>query len=49
MTTAAEFYTTVLGLSGVLIISLMMFIKYLRIGLNSHDSVQIDSKANAYK
>lgn len=44
-----EFYTTVLGFSVVLIISLIYFIHSLRTGLDSHESVRIDSKENAYK
>lgn len=44
MTTLASYYTIVLGLGGVLIIGLMLFIHYLRIGLHSHDSVVIDAK-----
>ncbi|MGM9944035.1 MAG: hypothetical protein ACI33M_03780 [Lysinibacillus sp.] len=44
-----EYYTTVLGFSAIIIICLMFFIHYLRVGLNSHDSVRIDSKANAQK
>ena len=44
-----EYYTIVLGYSVVIIIALMFFIYYLRVGLNSHDSVRIDSKANAHK
>lgn len=43
MTTLASYYSIVLGLGGVLIIGLMLFIHYLRIGLNSHDSVEIDA------
>lgn len=45
----SEYYTIVLGFSVVIIICLMFFIHYLRVGLNSHDSVRIDSKANAHK
>ena len=45
----AEYYTIVLGYSVIIIIALMFFIHYLRVGLNSHDSVRIDSKANAQK
>ena len=45
----AEYYTIVLGFSVVIIIALMLFIHYLRVGLHSHDSVRIDSKENAYK
>ena len=45
----AEYYTVVLGFSVVIIICLMFFIHYLRVGLHSHDSVRIDSKANAHK
>ncbi|MFF5996716.1 MULTISPECIES: hypothetical protein [unclassified Lysinibacillus] len=44
-----EYYTTVLGYSVVIIICLMFFIHYLRVGLDSHESVRIDSKANAHK
>ena len=44
-----EYYTTVLGFSVVIIICLMFFIHYLRVGLDSHDAVRIDSKANAQK
>ena len=47
MTTLASYYSIVLGLGGVLIIGLMLFIHYLRIGLNSHDSVEIDAKPKA--
>lgn len=47
MTTLASYYSIVLGLGGVLIIGLMLFITYLRIGLNSHDSVVIDAKSKA--
>ena len=42
MTTVASFYSIVLGLGGVLLIGLVLFITYLRIGINSHDSVEID-------
>jgi len=45
----AEYYTIVLGFSAVIIICLMFFIHYLRVGLDSHDAVRIDSKANAQK
>lgn len=45
----AEYYTIVLGFSTVIIICLMFLIHYLRVGLDSHDSVRIDSKANAQK
>ena len=45
----AEYYTIVLGYSVIIIIALMFFIHYLRVGLDSHDSVRIDSKANAHK
>lgn len=45
----AEFYTVVLGYSAVILVALGMFIHYLRVGLNSHDSVEIDSKKNAVK
>ncbi len=44
-----EYYTTVLGFSGVILICLMFFIHFLRVGLQSHDSVRIDSKSNAHK
>ena len=46
---APEYYTIVLGFSVVIIIALMFFIHYLRVGLDSHDAVRIDSKANAQK
>lgn len=46
--TGPVFYTTVLGFSVVILICLWFFIHYLRVGLNSQDSVRIDSKANAH-
>lgn len=42
--TSPEFYAIVLGLGLVLIIGLIMFITYLRIGLNSEECEQIDNK-----
>ena len=45
----AEYYTIVLGYSVVILICLMFFIYYLRVGLDSHDAVRIDSKAKAHK
>lgn len=39
-----EFYTTVLGFSVVILICLWFFIHYLRVGLDSSDSVRIDPK-----
>ncbi|WP_332646192.1 hypothetical protein [Lysinibacillus sp. 54212] len=47
--TGSVFYTTVLGFSVVILICLWFFIHYLRVGLDSHDSVRIDSKANEHK
>lgn len=44
----ADYYTVVLGFSAVILICLILFILYLRIGLQSHDSVVVDSKANAF-
>lgn len=38
------YLSTVLGFLSVLIISMMMFIHYLRVGLNSKSSVIIDPK-----
>lgn len=40
----AVFISTVGGLFSVLIISLIMFINYLRMGLDSSSSVKIDPK-----
>ncbi|MEC1179696.1 hypothetical protein P9B03_14445 [Metasolibacillus meyeri] len=38
------FYTTVLGFTVVLILSVWFFIHYLRVGLQSSDSTRIDAK-----
>ncbi|BDH63092.1 hypothetical protein [Ureibacillus massiliensis] len=38
------FISTVLGFFTVLMISMCMFIHYLRVGLDSHSSVVIDPK-----
>ncbi|SOC43967.1 hypothetical protein [Ureibacillus acetophenoni] len=38
------YISTVAGFFVVLMISLAMFINYLRMGLNSHSSVEIDPK-----
>ena len=46
----APYLTTVLGYSVVIIIAIWFFIHYLRVGLNSADSVVIDKKpANEIK
>lgn len=39
-----EYFTIVLGFSVVILICLWFFIHYLRVGLHSSDSVQIDAK-----
>ena len=44
----SDYYTLVFGFSIVIIVCLLMFIHYLRSGLNSHDSVVVDSKAAAF-
>ena len=44
----SDYYTLVLGFSAVILVLLVMFIMYLRIGLQSHDSVIVDSKASAF-
>lgn len=44
----SDYYAIVLGFSIVILVFLMLFIQYLRIGLNSEESVIIDSTANAY-
>ncbi|CAM5207444.1 putative protein OS=Ureibacillus acetophenoni OX=614649 GN=SAMN05877842_11825 PE=4 SV=1 [Ureibacillus acetophenoni] len=38
------FIATITGFMAVLLISMSMFIHYLRVGLNSHSSVVIDPK-----
>jgi len=38
------FLTTVTGMLGLLVISIAMFIHYLRKGLNSAESVKVDPK-----
>ena len=38
------FLSTVFGFLSLLCLSVYMFIKYLRIGLDSHSSVKIDPK-----
>ena len=43
-----EYYTTVLGYSLIIIICIWFFIHYLRVGLNSSDSVHIDSTEGAF-
>lgn len=43
-----EYYTTVLGYSVVILICLWFFIHYLRVGLQSSDSVKIDAKGNTF-
>lgn len=42
--TIPYFYSIVLGLAFVLIVSLILFIMYLRIGLNSEESEIVDKK-----
>ncbi|MGN7478445.1 hypothetical protein ACTHOQ_11355 [Solibacillus silvestris] len=44
----SDYYAVVLGYSVVILVCLVLFIVYLRIGLQSHDSVVIDSKASAF-
>lgn len=44
----SDYYTIVLGFSIVILVCLVLFIQYLRMGLQSHDSVVVDSKANAF-
>ena len=44
----SDYYTLVFGFSIVIIVCLIMFIHYLRVGLHSHDSVVVDSKAGAF-
>lgn len=43
----SEYYTIIAGYSIVVLIALLFFIYYLRVGLDSHDSVRIDSKSDA--
>lgn len=45
--TVPYFYSIVLGMSLILIISLILFITYLRIGLNSEESDIIDDKPSS--
>ena len=44
----SDYYTLVFGFTVILLVFLFMFIMYLRIGLQSHDSVIVDSKANTF-
>lgn len=44
----SDFYTVVLGFSIVILVCLVLFIQYLRMGLHSHDAVLVDSKAGAF-
>ncbi|WP_274308142.1 hypothetical protein [Solibacillus daqui] len=44
----SDYYTLVFGFSIVLIVFLIMFIQYLRMGLQSHESVVVDSKAGTF-
>ena len=44
----SDYYTIVLGFSAVILICVMLFIQYLRMGLHSHDSVLVDTKAGAF-
>lgn len=44
----SDYFTLVLGFSIVILLFLVMFIQYLRMGLHSHDSVVVDSKAHAF-
>lgn len=44
----SDYYTIVLGFSAVILICLILFIQYLRMGLQSHDSVLVDSKTGAF-
>ncbi|ATP41875.1 hypothetical protein CSE16_18630 [Solibacillus sp. R5-41] len=44
----SDYYTIVLGFSIVVLIFIALFIQYLRMGLNSHDSVLVDTKAGAF-
>lgn len=39
-----EYLTTVLGFTGVLLISVWFFIHFLRVGLHSVDATRIDAK-----
>ena len=41
---APEFYTTVLGFTVMILISVWFFIHYLRVGLQSSDAIRIDAK-----
>ncbi len=44
----SNYYTLVFGFSIVIMVCLVMFIQYLRMGLHSHDSVVVDSKEAAF-
>ncbi|MEK4427078.1 hypothetical protein [Solibacillus sp. FSL K6-1523] len=44
----SDYYTIVLGFSAVILICLILFIQYLRMGLQAHDSVLVDTKAGAF-
>lgn len=44
----SDYYTIVLGFSAVILICLILFIQFLRMGLQSHDSVLVDTKAGAF-
>jgi len=44
----SEYLTTVLGFSVVILICLWFFIHFLRVGLQSHDSVRIDAKGHTF-
>ena len=44
----SDYYTLVLGFSVVILVCLILFIQFLRMGLKSHDAVVVDSKANAF-
>lgn len=44
----SDYYTIVLGFSAVILVCLILFIQYLRMGLQSHDSVLVDTKAGAF-
>ncbi|MEG0384527.1 hypothetical protein [Solibacillus cecembensis] len=44
----SDYYTIVLGFSVVILVCVVLFIQYLRMGLHSHDSVLVDTKAGAF-
>lgn len=44
----SDYYALVFGFSIVILVCLVMFIQYLRMGLQSHESVVVDSKAGAF-